>query len=33
MPSWMKAFWAPAPAEREPDTNVVNLSQHQSTTP
>jgi hypothetical protein len=33
MPSWMTSFWAREPAEREPDTHIVNLSQHQSTTP
>jgi hypothetical protein len=32
MPSWMTPFWA-REAEREPDTNIVNLSQHQSATP
>jgi hypothetical protein len=32
MPSWMRSFWAPDPAAREPDTNVVNQSQHQSKT-
>jgi hypothetical protein len=33
MPSWMTPFWARPPAEREPDTRIVNLSQHQSATP
>lgn len=33
MPSWMTPFWAREPEPKpEPDTEIVNLQQHQSTT-
>ncbi len=33
MPSWMTPWAAREPAEREPDTHIVNLTQRQTTTP